>query len=89
MRLRIGEMVAIHGVKDSKFTTMQLSDRVKSCVDSLNASHGKKPAYGWEHIKDGFIGGFYKYIEGVTPVMKSEQVKDYLALLYCLIREGP
>ena len=32
-------------------------------------------------------GGFFKYVEGETPIMKAEAVKDYLAILCCLIEK--
>ena len=82
LRLKIGEVVASHGVKFAGFTRMQLSPAVISAVTTLNANRGKKLAYSWDHIKDGYTGGFYKYTKGVTPVMKFDQVKDYLALVY-------
>ena len=85
LRLRIGEVVANHGVKFATFTTMQLSPAVISQVTTLNANRGKNKPYSWDHIKDGYTGGFYTYTKGVTPVMKSDQVKDYLALVYCLM----
>ena len=85
LRLRIGEVVASHGVKFAALTTMQLSPAVISAVETLNANRGKRLPYSWDHIKDGYTGGFYKYTQGETPVMKSDQVKDYLALVYCLM----
>ena len=90
LRLRIGKVVAGHGIKFVGFTTMQLSPTVISTVTSLNANRGaKKHPYSWDHLKDGYTGGFYKHTKGETPVMKSDQLKDYLALLYCLMRRDP
>ena len=85
LQLKIGEVVASHGIKFAAFTTMQLSPAVISAVTTLNANRGKRLPYSWDHIKDGYTGGFYKYTQGETPVMKSDQVKDYLALVYCLM----
>ena len=80
----MGDIVASTGVKYDKFKTMQLSQTVISKVTDMNATRSsKKHPFTWDHIKDGYTGGFYKYIEGVSPVMKSEQVNDYLALVYC------
>ena len=81
LQLKIGEVVAKHGVKFAWF--MQLSPAVISNVTTLNAHRGTSLPYSWDHIKDGYTGSFYKYTKGVTPVMKSDQVKDYLALVYC------
>ena len=61
---------------------MQLSPAVISNATTLNAHRGTSLPYSWDHIKDGYTGGFYKYTKGVTPVMKSDQVKDYLSLVY-------
>ena len=89
VQLKIGEVVANHGFKLSAlFKKMQLSPDVIDKVTNLNDTRGKKTLpYSWDHIKTGFTGGFYKYIPGVTPVMKSDQVKDYLAMVYCLMLE--
>ena len=87
LRLKMGEVVASHGKKYTPFKTMQLAPEVISHVECLNANRGKRLPYSWDHIKDGYTGGFYKYTKGVTPVMKSDQVKDYLALVYCLLLE--
>ena len=88
VELKIGEVVANHVVPKPLFEKMQLSDKVIDAVTWLNNTRGKKSKpYSWDHIKTGFTGGFYKYIEGESPVMKSDQVKDYLAMLYCLIEE--
>ena len=66
---------------------MKLDPKVISAVETLNANRGKRLPYSWDHIKDGYTGGFYKYTQGETPVMKSDQVKDFLALVYCLMLE--
>ena len=89
VQLKIGEVVANHGFKlTSLFKKMQLSPSVIARIQHLNDTRGKgKLPYSWDHLKNGFTGAFYKYIEGVTPVMKSDQVKDYLAMVYCLIEE--
>ena len=42
VQLRIGEVVASHGVKFAAFTTMQLSPAVISAVEDLNANRGKR-----------------------------------------------
>ena len=80
------EAVASHGLK-AEFTTMQLSPAVIQAVDYLNASRGGKPAYSYRHLEHGFRGGFFKYVEGKTPVMKSDGVKDFLALFFCLMQD--
>ena len=86
VELKIGEVVANHVVPKPLFEKMQLSDKVIDAVTWLNNTRGNgELPYSWDHIKTGFTGGFYKYIEGESPVMKSDQVKDYLAMLYCLI----
>ena len=85
LQLKMGEVVATHGVKFKGFTTMQLTPGVIRAVESLNRNRGKSLPYSWDHIKDGYKGAFYKYDAGETPVMKAGQVKDYLAMLYCLI----
>ena len=77
--------MAKHGVKFAGFTTMQLSPTVISNVTALNAHRGKSHPYSWDHIKNGYKGSFYKYTKDETPVMKSDQLKDYLALVYCLM----
>ena len=87
LQLKIGDVVAEHAGKITAFTKMQLTPAVIKDVTSLNENRGKKHPYSWDHIKDGYTGGFYKYTKGVTPVMKSDQVKDYLALVYCLLRQ--
>ena len=67
---------------------MPLSQEVISAVETLNAHRGaKRHPYSWDHIKTGYKGSFYKYIKDETPVMKSEQLKDYLALVYCLLTQ--
>ena len=43
VQLKIGEVVAEHGVKFAGFTTMQLSATVISNVTTLNAHRGKSP----------------------------------------------
>ena len=68
---------------------MKLDQKVISAVETLNAHRGKNLPYNWDHIKNGYKGSFYKYTKDETPVMKSDQLKDYLALLYCLMRRDP
>ena len=89
VQLKIGQVVAKHAIKlTDLFKKRQLTPDTIATIQALNDNMGKKKKpYSWDHIKDGFTGGFYKYIPGVTPVMKSDQVKDYLAMLYCLIEE--
>ena len=87
LKAKLGEAVASHGLKAAEFTTMQLSAAVIQKVDDLNANRGKRPAYSYCHLKSGFRGGFFRYVEGQTPVMKSDGVKDFLALIFCLMQE--
>ena len=87
LRARIGQVVADHGVKFPGFTTRQLSQTVISAVTSLNANpSAKKHPYAWDHLNDGYTGGFYRYTKE-TPIIKSEQLKDFLAMVYCLMLE--
>ena len=86
--LKFGAVVASHGMKFDKFTNMQLTPTVISHIQSLNECRGNKPLYSWAHIKDGYTGGFYKYKRGETSVMKSSEVKEYLAMVYCLLLEN-
>ena len=86
IKAKLGEVVARHGFK-STFTRMQLTPNVIRNVQHLNANRGNKPAWSYSHLEDGFRGGFFKYVEGQTPVMKSDGVKDFLALVFCLMRE--
>ena len=84
--LRMGNIVASTGVKYDDFKKRPLRPQVIATVEKLNANRGaKKHPYTWDHIKDGFTGSFYRYVEGVSPIMKSSDVNDYLALLYCLL----
>ena len=85
VRLKIGEVVTSQGVKFGGVTRMRLTPAVINAVTTLNENRGENKPYSWDHIKDGYTGGFYKYTRGETPVMKSDQVKDYLALVYCLM----
>ena len=89
VQLKIFQVVAKSAIKQNPmFKKRQLTPDTIATIQALNDNMGKKKKpYSWDHIKDGFTGGFYKYIPGVTPVMKSDQVKDYLAMLYCLIEE--
>ena len=93
LQLKIGEVVAKHGVKFAGFTTMQLSPAAISAVATMHKnrhrsrSRSRTTPYSWDHIKGGYTGGFYKYHRGETPVMKSDQVKEYLALVYCLMKQ--
>ena len=90
LRVKIGQVVANHGVKFEGFTTRHISDTVINAVTSLNTNRGaKKHPYAWDHLKDGYTGGFYRYTKGETPVMKSDELKDYLAMVYCLMLEDP
>ena len=88
--MKIGEVVANHSVKCAglEFKKMPLTQAVKRAIEALNASRGGKLPYSWEHISEGYTGGFYQYEDGKTPVMKSEQVKDYLAMAYCLYSQN-
>ena len=82
-------MVASHGMKFDKFTKMQLTPTVISHIQSLNENRGNKQTlYSWDHLKEGYTGGFYKYKRGETSVMKSSEVKEYLAMVYCLLLEN-
>ena len=84
--LRMGNIVASTSVKYDDFQKMPLQPHVIATVEQLNATRGaKKHPYTWDHIKDGFTGSFYRYVEGVSPIMKSSDVNDYLALVYCLL----
>ena len=86
IQLRMGNIVASTGVKYDDFQKMPLRPHVIATVEELNATRGaKKHPYTWDHIKHGFTGSFYRYVEGVSPIMKSSDVNDYLALLYCLL----
>ena len=42
--------------------------------------------WSWDHLTaNGYRGAFYKFVPGETPVMKADDVLDYLSLLYCLM----
>ena len=40
-------------------------------------------------MKTATGGGFYKFVEGETPVMKAADCMDFLSLLYCLMLKDP
>ena len=84
---KIAEVVFRHSVSITKFTKHKLSPEAIRRVEDLNTNRGKGGLFSWDHIKDGYTGGFFKYEQGKTPVMKSDKVKDFLAMVYCLILE--
>ena len=86
VRLRIREVVASHRPRIG-FATMQLSPGVIRTVEDLNAYRGKNLPYTWDHIKNGYTGGFYKYIPGETLVMKSDEVTIMVIMIVCRMRE--
>ena len=86
LQLKMGEVVASHGMK-AEFTTMQLSPAVIKCVEDLSARRPGKPAYSYKHVEQGFSGGCFKYRPGETPVMNADGVNGDLALIYCLMQE--
>ena len=67
---------------------MQLSPETIKLIEHMsdyNKHSSKFKPFSWDHIKDGYTGKFFKYNQGVTPIMKSAQVNEYLALIYCLV----
>ena len=73
---------------NGEFKTMQISRKTIGDIAYRNATRGAKTLeYSWDHItaKGGYTGSFHKYVQGVSPVMKSADVTDYLAMLYCLM----
>ncbi len=86
LQAKTGEVVASHGFK-AEFQKMWLSPTVVSAVEHLNTNRKGKPAYSYSHIQQGYRGGFFKYVQGETPVMKADGVKDLLALFFFCLRQ--
>ena len=92
VKLKIASAVSKTAVKLGVFKTRPLSQQVMNDLAHKNSTRGKdtKP-YSWDHLTTtGYRGTFYKFVEGVTPVMKAADCMDYLSLLYCLmLHEDP
>ena len=87
VNIKIASAVSQTAVKAGEFRTMQLSEKVIRDIHLKNSTRGTKTLeYSWDHlIENGYRGGFYKFIEGETPVMKAADCMDFLSLLYCLM----
>ena len=92
VNIKIACAVSKTAVKCGEFRTMQLSEKVMSDIAHLNSTRGARTLeYSWAHLTaNGYKGTFYKFVKGVTPVMKAADCMDYLSLLYCLmLHEDP
>ena len=92
VKIKIASAVSKTAVKVGEFRTMQLKQEVMSDIAHKNSTRGAKThEYSWAHLTaTGYRGTFYKFVEGVTPVMKAADCMDYLSLLYCLmLHEDP
>ena len=92
VKIKIASAVSKTAVKVGEFRTMQLKQKVMSDIAYKNSTRGAKThEYSWAHLTaTGYRGTFYKFVEGVTPVMKAADCMDYLSLLYCLmLHEDP
>ena len=91
VKIKIASAVSKTAVKVGEFRTMQLKQKVMSDIAFKNSTRGAKThEYSWAHLANGYRGTFYKFVEGVTPVMKAADCMDYLSLLYCLmLHEDP
>ena len=87
VKVKIASAVSKTAVNFGEFRTMQLTGKVISDIKHLNSTRGeRKLAYSWDHLTvNGYMGTFYKFVPGVTPVMKASECMDYLSLLYCLM----
>ena len=92
VKIKIASAVSKTAVKVGEFRTMQLKQKVMSDIAYKNSTRGAKThEYSWAHLTaTGYRGTFYKFVEGVTPVMKAADCMVYLSLLYCLmLHEDP
>ena len=87
VRAKIATAVSKTAVKFGEFRTMHLSQEVISAMEYKNLHRGENTKmWSWAHLTEtGYRGGFFKYVPGTTPVMKADDVLDYLSLLYCLM----
>ena len=89
VKIKIASAVSKTAVKLGVFKTLQISQKTVEDMKYKNATRGAKThEYSWAHLLDnGYRGTFYKFVPGVTPVMKAADCLDYLSLLYCLMLE--
>ena len=87
VKVKIASAVSKTAVKLGEFRTMQISRKVIGDIAYRNSTRGAKTLeYSWAHLTaNGYRGTFYKFVPGVTPVMKAADCMDYLSLLYCLM----
>lgn len=69
------------------FKKMTLTQQVKLHVVNQNAMRTKQKKWGYKAIEDGFYGSYFKFEEGVTPIMTEEDTKAFLAGMYVLMCE--
>ena len=87
VKMKIALAVSMTAVRCGEFRTMKLSEKVMTHIAHLNSNCGATTLpYSCDHlIANGYRGTFYKFVPGVTPVMKAADCMDYLSLLYCLM----
>ena len=88
VQVKIALAVSKTAVKCGELRTMKLSDKVMTHIAHRNANCGTtKLPYSCDHlIANGYRGSFYKFVPGVTPVMKAADCMDYLSLMFCYVR---
>ena len=85
--VKIGYAVSKTAVAIGELRTMKLSKKVMTHIAHLNSNCGSTTLpYSCDHlIANGYRGRFFKFVPGVTPVMKAADCMDYLSLHYCLM----
>ena len=63
---------------------MQMKEDMMRYLDNENTKRSKQKPWSYEHLKQGFSGSFFKFQDGVTPVMSVADTKRMLAAINVL-----